>query len=360
MNPPPGDVCPAARGFVPPVRTAGRHSYDRHPYGRHPYGRHGLALPAPAPLPGEVSPSLRTAVSAVLVALSCLLVPFGALAARAAYGLADTRGYVTAMAPLASNAAVRDAVADTMGDGVAHEAGVNPVFLREAVRSFTATRAYRAVWDAGNTAAHTAVLKALREDRADGDDGPVTVDLATVTAPLKRRLTADHVPFAERLPVEHTRVALLPSDDLTALRKGYRVLDVAGFWLPLAAVVFGVAGIAVASCRRRAVTATALGTALGGAFLGLAVAVGRRLTLADLPDEARRPAAAAVYDALTATLRSASWLLFALGLTVAAATWITRSGSPVVRRLRGRRASPDPTPAAPAPAPAPEPTRIRA
>ncbi|MCQ9180596.1 hypothetical protein KMT30_16450 [Streptomyces sp. IBSBF 2953] len=302
-----------------------------------------------------MSPSLRTAVSAVLVALSCLLVPFGALAAWAAYGLTDTRGYVTAMAPLASDPAVRDAVADTVGDGVAREAGMNPVFLRDAVRSFTATRAYRTAWDAGNTAAHTAVMKALQDDRGDGDDGPVTVDLATVTAPLKRQLTAEHVPFAERLPVEHTQVALLPSDDLAALRKGYRVLDVAGFWLPLAAVVFGVAGIAVAACRRRAITATALGTALGGAFLGLAVAVGRRLTLADLPDEARRPAAGAVYDALTATLRTASWLLLALGLTVAAATWLTHPRSPVVRRMRGRRA-----PTAPAPAPPAEPTRIRA
>lgn len=302
-----------------------------------------------------MSPSLRTALSAVLVALSCLLVPFGALAAWAAYGLTDTRGYVTAMAPLASDPAVRDAVADTVGDGVAREAGMNPVFLRDAVRSFTATRAYRTAWNAGNTAAHTAVMKALRDDHDDRADGPVTVDLATVTAPLKRQMTADHVPFAERLPVEHTRVALLPSDDLASLRKGYRVLDVAGFWLPLAAVAFGVAGIAVAACRRRAITATALGTALGGAFLGLAVAVGRRLTLSDLPDEGRRPAAGAVYDALTATLRTASWLLLALGLTVAAATWLTHPRSPLVRRLRGRRASTAPSPAPPA-----EPRRIRA
>ncbi|MFF1543129.1 hypothetical protein [Streptomyces sp. NPDC058291] len=302
-----------------------------------------------------MSPSLRSVLSAVLVALSCLLVPAGVLAAWAAYGLTDTRGYVTAMAPLASDPAVRDVVADTVGDGVARAAGMNPLFLRDAVRSFTATRAYRTAWDAGNTAAHTAVMKALQDDRADRADGPVTVDLATVTGPLKRQLTVDHVPFAERIPIEHTRVALLPPDHLAALRKGYRVLDVAGFWLPLAAVVFGVAGIAVAACRRRAITATALGTALGGAFLGLAVAVGRSLTLADLPDETRRPAAGAVYDALTATLRTASWLLLAVGLTVAAATWLTRPRSPLVRRLRGRRA-----PAAPAPAPPPESTRIRA
>ncbi|AVV41749.1 hypothetical protein PYK79_52680 [Streptomyces sp. ID05-04B] len=305
-----------------------------------------------------MSRSLRTALSAALIALCCLLVPFGALAAWVAYGLTDTRSYVTTMAPLASDPGVRDAVADTVSDEMAREAGMNPLFLRDAFRSFTATRAYRTAWDAGNEAAHTAVMRALQDDRAGRDGRPVTVDLATVTTPLKQRLTLDHVSFAARIPVEHTQVALLPSHDLAALRRGYHVLDIAGFWLPLAAVVFGVSGIAVASCRRRAVTATALGTALGGAFLGLAIALGRRLTLDDLPDEAHRPAAGAVYDALTATLRTASWLLLALGLTVAAATWLSRPESPLARLLRHRR-----HPVAPAttsaPAPPPEPTHVR-
>jgi hypothetical protein len=295
---------------------------------------------------------LRTAVSAVLIALTCLLVPLGTLAAWAAYGLTDTGRYVTTMAPLASDPAVRDAVADTVGDGVAREAGVNPLFMRDAVRSFTATRAYRTAWDAGNEAAHTAVMRALRDDHTDRDERPVTMDLATVTAPLRHQMTVDHLPFADRVPVGHLRVALLPPHELTALRKGYHVLDVAGFWLPLAAVVFAVCGIAVAACRRRAITATALGTALGGAFLGLAVAIGRRLTLADLPDAARRPAVAAVYDALTTTLRTASWLLLVLGLTVAAATWLT---GPTARTPRRRRASATPTPTPPA-----KPTRARA
>ncbi|MFI7499288.1 hypothetical protein ACIBVL_12380 [Streptomyces sp. NPDC049687] len=300
-----------------------------------------------------MSRSLRTALSAVLIALSCLLVPFGTLAAWAAYGLTDTRSYVTTMAPLASDPAVRDAVADTVGDGVAREAGMSPLFMRDAVRSFTSTRAYRTAWDAGNEAAHTAVMRALNDERADRDNGPVTVDLATVTTPLKHQMALDHVPFAERIPIEHTRVALLPPDDLATLRKGYHVLDVAGFWLPLAAVFFAAGGIAVAACRRRAITATALGTALGGAFLGLAVAIGRHLTLTDLPDPTHRPAAAAVYDALTTTLRTAAWLLLGAGLTVAAVTWLTGYVR-TTRPQRHRQGS-----AAPAPIPPPEPTRAQ-
>ncbi|CAM5311251.1 Integral membrane protein OS=Streptomyces fumanus OX=67302 GN=GCM10018772_11670 PE=4 SV=1 [Streptomyces fumanus] len=101
------------------------------------------------------------------------------------------------------------------------------------------------------------------------------------------------------------------------------MLDLAAFWLPLAAVGCAVAGITVAACRRRALLAAGLGTALGGALLGLAVAVGRRLTLAEPPGVVDRPAAGAVYDALTASLRTAAWLLVALGAGVALVSWLT-------------------------------------
>ncbi|QWA23304.1 hypothetical protein [Streptomyces osmaniensis] len=300
---------------------------------------------------------LRNALSAALIALSCLLVPFGALAACVTYGLADTGRYVTAMAPLAADPAVQGAVADSVEAGILDEVGdrleasrtapepgsVRP-FVDDAVRSFTRTDAFRTAWDAGNRAVHDAVLRALRDDR----ERAVTVDLAPITAQVKRRLTDDHIELAERIPVEHTEVPVLPADEVARLRKGYDVLEVAGSWLPVSAAVLAAAGIAVAACRRRAVTATALGTALGGALLALAVAIGRRLTLADIGEAAHRPAAGAIYDALTQTLRTVSWLLVVLGLTVALACRLTEY------LARRRRAS-----AAPAADPAQEPTRAR-
>ncbi|MFG2788908.1 hypothetical protein [Streptomyces sp. NPDC048419] len=296
---------------------------------------------------------LRSALSAALIALACLLAPCGALAAWAAYDLADTGRYVTTMAPLAADPAVRNAIADTVGAGIMDEVDarvdVRPLrgavrpYVHDAVHSFTRTEAFRLAWDAANRAVHDAVLRALHDE----SEHDVTVDLAPVTAQVKRQLAVDHVPFANRIPVEHTEVSVLPVQELDRLRKGFHVLEVAGFWLPVTAVVLAVAGIAVATCRRRAVTATALGTALGGALLALAVMIGRRLTLADLPEEAHQPAAGAVYDALTATLRQASWLLVALGLTVALATWLTA-------RLRRPR-----EPSSPAPDPAERPTRVR-
>jgi hypothetical protein len=145
----------------------------------------------------------------------------------------------------------------------------------------------------------------------------------------------------------YTRAAELPGVG-RQFTDAYVPFEVAGFWLPVTALVLASAGITVAACRRRALTATSLGTALGGAFLGLAVALGRRMTLSDL-HAIHRPAAGAIYDALTATLRTVSWLLVALGLTVAAATWLT-----AVLARRGRAS------AAPVPDPAGAPTRVRA
>ncbi|MEW2608629.1 hypothetical protein AB0937_00115 [Streptomyces sp. NPDC047880] len=316
-----------------------------------------------APGAGKAPPRSRNALSAVLLVLACLLVPVGALASWAADGLTDTGRYVRTMAPLAGDPDVRHAVADAVGDGVLRETGrradsgprpaaVEP-FVHDAARSFTRTETYRTAWDAANRAVHEAVLRALRDDGARG--APVTVDPAPVIARVKRQLSDDHVPFAHRIPVTHTRIPVLPADDTDRLRKGYHVLDTAAFWLPLAAAVLAVAGITVAACRRRALTALGLGTALGGALLVLAVAIGRRLTLADLPDALHRPAAGAVYDALTATLRTVSWLLCALGLAVAAGAWVTGRYGPRLAARRRARGS-----AVPGADPVPEPTRARA
>lgn len=295
-------------------------------------------------LPEGVSPRVRSALSAVLIALACILAPLGALSAWATYGLGDSERYEATMAPLAADEDVRDAIAAGVTDDILREVHVRPRlqgpvnhFVRDAVRSFTETEAYRTAWETANMAAHEAVMRALREDR----EGAVTVDLAPVTEQVKRRLADDHMPLAARIPVEHTEITVLEAEDLARLRKGFHVLEVAGFWLPSASVVFAATGIAIAVRRRRAVLATGLGTALGAALLGAAIVVGRRLTLDDLPPDVSRTAAGAVYDALTETLRFVSWLLLALGLTVALTAALARAYA----RRRHPAEAPVPTPA---------------
>ncbi|MEE1763249.1 hypothetical protein [Streptomyces sp. SP18BB07] len=309
----------------------------------------------------------RGALSAVLTALACLLTPVGALAAWATYELADRTRYEAVMAPLATDPAVREALADAVAAGVLREVRVGPPlrgpvreFTHDAARSFTQTEAFRTAWHMVNRAAHDAVLTAVRAEDTEGGGGgaggpgvggarAVTLDLAPVGERVKRQLVRDHVPFAHRIPVARTEVEVLSAAQLVQLRKGYRVLEIAAFWLPVGALALAAGGVLVATQRRRAVCATGLGAALGGALLGVAVALGRHLTLADLPPDVSPAAAGAVYDALTATLRTVTWGLLLLGTTVAAAAWLTG------HLVRHRRAS-----SAPPPAPSEAPTRARA
>ncbi|GGP70576.1 hypothetical protein [Streptomyces melanogenes] len=92
---------------------------------------------------------------------------------------------------------------------------------------------------------------------------------------------------------------------------------------------------------RSSVTAAGLGIAAGGLGLRALVALGRVLTLADLPPHADPTTAAAVYDTLTDALRTAAWAATAAGLALALTTWLT---------LRVRRTPPpDETPRQAAP-----------
>ncbi|MER5301082.1 hypothetical protein ABT039_16645 [Streptomyces lasiicapitis] len=279
----------------------------------------------------------RAALSAVLLVLACLLVPVGVVSTWAKYEIEDADAYVATMAPLASDPAVRDAVTAAVTDSVAKEIDAGPLqsavesFLRDAVRSFTETGAFQAAWNAANRAAHDAVQSALTHD----SDGAVTIDLAPITEQVKRQLSEEGTPFANRIPVRHTEVTVMKAQDLSHFRKGFRMLQIAGVWLPVAAVLLAVGGILLAVRRRRAVTATALGAALGAGVLAAAVAVGRGLTLDDLPPDVSRAAAGAVYDALTDTLRTAAWVIVGVGLAVALGAWLSgrlRRGGPGVPR----------------------------
>ncbi|MFZ3499079.1 hypothetical protein ACODT5_38695 [Streptomyces sp. 5.8] len=268
---------------------------------------------------------MRTFLSAVLIALVALLVPASAVAYWADHELGSADRYTAAMSPLASDPAVQNLVVTQAGRALSGQIDAGPfqegvdALLGEALHSFVGTPAYRTAWDAANRAAHGAFLQAL----TTGDGNAVTVDLAPVIAQVKGDLVENGVPFADRIPETHLSVKVMEYDNLGALRKGFRMLQIAGVWLPVLTVVLAATAIAVGVRRRRAVVATGLGLAVGAVLLWAAVVLCRRLTLDDLPADIDRAAAEAVYDALTAFLRTTAWVVLAVGLAAALAAWLT-------------------------------------
>ncbi|NEB74983.1 hypothetical protein G3I40_07005, partial [Streptomyces sp. SID14478] len=267
----------------------------------------------------------RAVLAPVLLVLACLLVPLGTLSTWAKYEIGDSDRYVSTMAPLAGDGGVQNAVADAVTTGIMKEIDVGPLqstvtqYLHDAVVSFTGTAAFHKAWNTANRAAHDAVQQALDDDSS----GAVTLDLAPVTEQVKRQLAHDNVPFAAQIPVTHTEITILSAGDLDKLRKGFHMLQIAGLWLPLAALVFTAAGLLLALHRRRAVAATALGMALGAGALLIALTIARSLTLGDLDSDADKAAAGAVYDALTQSMRTASWVIVGVGAAVALGAWLS-------------------------------------
>ncbi|MEU6394178.1 hypothetical protein [Streptomyces sp. NPDC046939] len=280
--------------------------------------------------------TVRAALAPVLLVLACLLLPLSTLSTWAKYEIGDSDRYVARVAPLATDDAVRNTVGAAVTTGIMRNISVGPLqstveqYLHDAVISFTGTDAFRGAWDTANRAAHDAVQRALDEGRT----GAVTLDLAPVTKQVKRQLQDDGVPFAEQIPVTHTRITVLSAGELAELREGFHLLQLAGLWPALAALVLTVAGLLLAPRRRRAVAATALGMALGAAALLLALTIARSLTLGDLDSDADKATAGAVYDALTSSMRTVSWVIVGVGAAVAVTAWLTG----FLRAGRSRRA----------------------
>ncbi|MEU3833486.1 hypothetical protein [Streptomyces microflavus] len=277
------------------------------------------------------------ALSAVLLVLLAVLVPFSALSAWVDLEIDDTDRYVAAVSPLSSDPAVQSTVTDLITDEAMRQIDLGPLqdtvrdFLHEAVRSFTSTEAFRTAWDTANRTAHEAVTAAL-----DGDSGEaVTIDLAPVIEQVKQDLVSQGVPFADQIPVRQTEITVIGADRADSLRDSFHWLRYCSIWPAVATLVLLVLVVGIATVRgglRAALTATAAvgaGFVLGAIVLRILVAVGRSRVLDEVPGS-DRDAAAAVVDALTASLRTTVWAVLAVGAVLLV-------GAVVARVVLGRR-----------------------
>ncbi|MFJ9893894.1 hypothetical protein ACIQPR_11250 [Streptomyces sp. NPDC091280] len=310
---------------------------------------------------------VRSLVAVLLVVLGCVLAPLGVVAAWTADTVGDTDRYVKTVAPLATQPDIQDAVAGRVTSAVMDHldlttllSGVAPAqrpllekalgalggSLEDAVRAFVhdkaravaASDAFARIWKDANRRVHSTVDKALTGSGGGAvqlDGGAVTLDVAPVVDQVKQRLVDDGMTVAGKIPEIHTSITLVRNDDLDAYRKYFRLLQLAGFWLPLVAVLLVAAGVLLARRRRRALVTGALGVAAATALLGLGLGIARALYLDALPSGVSQPAAGAVYDALTRFLATTVRMVVALGVTVALGAWLTGPGrrAGLVRRL---------------------------
>lgn len=269
---------------------------------------------------GGVRTYLSAALSAVLLVLLAVLVPVSALSAWVDLEIDDTDRYLAAVSPLASDPDVQNTVATLVTDEAMQNIDLGPLqetleqFLHETVQSFTTTESFQRAWDTANRTAHQAVTAALH-----GDSGqPVIIDLAPVIEQVKGELVNSGVPFADQIPVESTAITVLSADRADDLRSSFQWLRRCSVWPAVGTVVLLVLVLGLALVRggvRAGLGAAAVvggGLVLGAIVLRILVAVGRDRVLDEVPGS-DRGGAAAVYDALTASLRTTVWIVIVVG-----------------------------------------------
>jgi hypothetical protein len=272
-------------------------------------------------------PWWRTALSALLVTLAAVLAPLSAVAVWVADEMGDTGRYVATVAPLARDPDVRAAVTDRVTDAAMAKIDLGSLLAKAAPSD--RPRLEQALWEQLNRQAHTAFTGALtgRDDtavRVRGD--AVVLDLEPVVAQVKERLLGRGLAAASVIPEVRTEYTLVRSKDVQRAQTTFRLLQIAGNWLPVVTVVAAAAGVLLAAHRRRVLVAAALGTAAGLAVLGIGLSVFRIVYLDHLPVGTNEAAAGAVYDQLTRFLRVTVRVVTVLGVLVALGAWLSGAG----------------------------------
>ncbi|MFE3638373.1 hypothetical protein [Streptomyces cellostaticus] len=306
----------------------------------------------------------RAVASAVLIVLTCVLVPVALLATWVHDIVLDTDRYVATVDPLATDPAIQDAAVQRITEAVgAHVDGQRaaadlaswlrsqglPPLAADAVRALgpqldslanqaiekTATRvvdsdAFATVWNTANRAAHTAVVHALTGQGRGAvgvSDGTVTLDVGTAVDRVKQELVNAGLKPAAHIPPVNKQLVLFQSEELAKARKAAHLLDVVGNWFPVLVVVLGAAGVFLAHGRRRALARTALGAAFACLVVAVALVVARHYYLDHLPPQVQsKAAAAAVFDTLLRFLRVSLRTAVVLGVVIALGAYFVGPG----------------------------------
>src|SRR5215216_1239765 len=318
----------------------------------------------------------RTVVAALLIVLGCVLAPLAGVAVWARNQVTNTDRYVATVAPLASDPAIQNAIADQItaqvftyidiqalttqvvdalsaraeGRGLPPQAAValqglaGPVangvqgFVRTQVERVVQSQAFEDAWVQANRAAHEALVKALTGEgggavTVEGDT--VSLNLAPFIQTVKQRLVAQGFTLAERIPQVDKSFVLFQSQDITRAQRAFSLLNTLGVWLPVVALILIGIGVYVAKDHRRALIGAGLGVAAGMVLLALGLAVFRSIYLNGVPAEVLpHDAAAVLYDTIVRFLRAGLRTVLVLGLVVAAGAFLT---GPSVTAVRTRQ-----------------------
>jgi hypothetical protein len=282
----------------------------------------------------------RATGSAVLIVLAAVLSLLAVVAVWARDQVTDTSRFVATMAPLAGDPHVQSALTTRVTNVVAQQIDVpslvdqlsqaasqkgvppraanligslsGPIgsgitsLVGTVVNGVVTSPAFATLWTNAIRTAHASMVKALTGEGGGAvslENNQVTIDLGPIIEQVKTQLANSGLGLAAKIPAIHPTFTVYSSKSIGKVKSYLRLLDIAGNWMPLIAVLVAAAGVYLARDRRRALIGATVAIAVAMLVLGAALAVFRGYFLDQLPLGVNSGAAGAVYDALAHFLR---------------------------------------------------------
>ncbi len=299
---------------------------------------------------------VRTFWSTVLIVIACSLAPLSVVSVWARGEVTDTTRYIQTVAPLASDPAIQDAVANRITQEIFTYVNV-PELTSQAVETISGNRSltpqqtealtaltgplnsgiesytrqvidkvvqsdqFAAAWVEANTLVHQRLDAALTGQTTDNavkvENNQVVLDLGNLISQVKQQLINSGFTIAEKIPATtNATIVLFQAPNAGTIQAGYSILNAVGFWLPLIAITLAIVGVFICHSRHKALAwfgfGLMLAMAVGAALIGLA----RIAYLNALPETVSVPAATAFFDQFTVFLKQSLWAGAAGGLVL--------------------------------------------
>ncbi|NJI58592.1 hypothetical protein HCX50_04015 [Microbacterium oxydans] len=304
----------------------------------------------------------RSVIAGILIVLALVTAPLAAVGAWARVQLVDTDSFVATFAPLSEHPAVQRFITEEVSAAI-HErvdfaAVLAPAFDRlrslepsprsavalsmlersagaglaslvdTAVEDLVASDQFSTIWEHSLRFGHTRGIAVLDDDTESvlqiADDGLLSVDLGLIADRVRTNLLERGIGVAELIPSIDRSIPVAHVESLVEARTIYRVVLVAGLWLPFVVIGMLVGGLLVAVRRPRAMLAAGTAFAATFALLSVGIAVAGTAFASSLGANPTTVNAAQVaYAQLTGSLLGASGALILLGASLAMTAWFT-------------------------------------
>lgn len=313
---------------------------------------------------------LRWTGAAILVALTAILLLATVSARFARSEIFDTDRYVATVAPLASNPAIQNELADRLTDAIVTHVDIEGLtaqaisaltkdpsqvadqprimaalnnlpplvaaqaasFIHQTAQSLVAGDEFAQAWTSANRLVHESLVGVLTGQTRPGVEvdasGTVSLSLQPILATVREKLDERGFTFSDRIPDLDARFVLFEATDLPRAQHVVRALDRAANILPWVTVgcAIGAVRLAPGGFRLRVLALTGLAGVVSMVVLGIGLVVARGLYLESIPPETVSPdTAKALFDTVTTPLRTSMRAIATLALCTAIAAYLAGS-----------------------------------